>query len=149
MTTRGDRSPDGEPGHEKTRNALAARGSFQAFQAMKASIGKVLAKDNAGLVVKRDNHDWYAELFGPSVTAGIVGASQPAGCRRGPVVISNSMHTPLPSEASLDSLEALWAMIEAQPEACVRAVRGGNGRIGRFSMNTLLASGATHGRRSG
>jgi Fic family protein len=63
------------------------------------------------------------------------------------------MHTPLPSEAILDSLEALWDMIEAEPEACVRAVLGhhlfvfihpyydGNGRIGRFLMNTLLASG--------
>ena len=63
------------------------------------------------------------------------------------------MHTPLPSEAILDALEALWEMIEAEPEACVRAVLGhhlfvfihpyydGNGRIGRFLMNTLLASG--------
>jgi hypothetical protein len=71
---RGDWNPDGEPEHDKTRNALAARGYFQAFQAVKASIGKVLAKENAGLVVKRDHHDWYAELFGPSVTAGIVEA---------------------------------------------------------------------------
>jgi hypothetical protein len=150
---RGDWNPDGEPEHDKTRNALAARGYFQAFQAVKASIGKVLAKENAGLVVKRDHHDWYAELFGPSVTAGIVEASQLAGYRRGPVFIRNSMHTPLPSEAILDSLEALWEMIEAEPDACVRAVIGhhlfvfihpyydGNGRIGRFLMNTLLASG--------
>jgi hypothetical protein len=150
---RGDWNPDGEPEHDMTRNALAARGYYQAFQAVKASISKVLSNENAGLVVKRDHHDWYAELFGPSVTAGIVEASQLAGYRRGPVFIRNSMHTPLPSEAILDSLEALWEMIEAEPEACVRAVIGhhlfvfihpyydGNGRIGRFLMNTLLASG--------
>ena len=151
--TRGDWNPDGDPENDKTRNALAARGYYQAFQAVKESIGKVLAKGNAGLVGKRDHHDWYAELFGPSVTAGIVEASQLAGYRRGPIFIRNSMHTPLPSDAILDSLEALWDLLEAESEACVRAVLGhhlfvfihpyydGNGRIGRFLMNTLLASG--------
>ncbi len=150
---RGDWHPDGDPESDKTRNALAARGYYQAFQAVKESIGKVLKKDNAGLVAKRDHHDWYAELFGPSVTAGIVEASQLAGYRRGPIFIRNSMHTPLPSDAILDSLEALWDLLEAEPEACVRAVLGhhlfvfvhpyydGNGRIGRFLMNILLASG--------
>ncbi|EKD96865.1 MAG: hypothetical protein ACD_23C01213G0001, partial [uncultured bacterium] len=70
----GDWNPDGDPEHNRTRDALAARGYYQAFQAVKESISKVLAKDNAGLVVKRDHHDWYAELFGPTVTAGIVEA---------------------------------------------------------------------------
>ena len=149
----GDWNPDGHPEQDKTRDALAARGYYQAFQTVKQSIRKVLAQDNAGLVVKRDHHDWYAELFGPSVSAGIVESSQLAGYRRGPIFIRNSMHTPLPSEALLDSLEALWEMLEAEPEACVRAVLGhhlfvfihpyydGNGRVGRFLMNTLLASG--------
>jgi len=150
---RGDWNPQGEPEHNKTRDALAARGYYQAFQAVKESIGKVLVHNNAGLVAKRDHHDWYAELFGPSVTAGIVEVSQLTGYRRGPIFIRNSMHTPLPSEALLDSLETLWDLLEAEPEACVRAVLGhhlfvfihpyydGNGRMGRFLMNTLLASG--------
>ncbi len=149
----GDWNPDGDPEHDKTRDALAARGYYQAFRAVRQSISKVLAKENAGLVVKRDHHDWFAELFGPSVTAGIVEASQLAGYRRGPIFIRNSMHTPLPGDAILDALEALWEMLEAEPEACVRAVLGhhlfvfihpyydGNGRIGRFLMNALLASG--------
>lgn len=50
-------------------------------------------------------------------------------------------------------MEALFDLIEHEPEACVRAVLGhhlfvfihpyfdGNGRIGRFLMNTLFASG--------
>ncbi len=149
----GDWHPDGDHEQNSTRDALAARGYYQAFQAVKGSISKVLAKDNPGQVVERDHHDWHAELFGPSVTAGIVEASQLAGYRRGPIFIRNSKHTPLPSDALLDSLEALWELIEAEPEACVRAVLGhhlfvfihpyydGNGRIGRFLMNTLLASG--------
>jgi hypothetical protein len=35
---RGDWNPDGDPEHLKTKNALAARGYYQAFQAIKASI---------------------------------------------------------------------------------------------------------------
>ena len=91
---------------------------------MKESIGKVLKGESAGMVAKRDHHDWYAELFGPSVTAGIIEASQLAGYRRGPVFIPNSMHTPRPSEANLDSLEALWAMIETEPDARDRTASG-------------------------
>lgn len=150
---RGDWNPDGNPEHDKTRDVLAARGYYQAFQAVKQSIGKVLRKSNAGVVAKREHHAWYAELFGPSVAVGIIEASQLAGYRRGPIFIRNSMHTPLPSEAVLDALEVLWEMLEAEPVACVRAVLGhhlfvfihpyydGNGRIGRFLMNMMLASG--------
>jgi len=150
---RGNWDPQIDPEHSKTRDALAARGYYQAFQAVKQSIGKVLAQNNGGIVAKRDHRDWYAELFGPSVTAGIVQASQLSGYRRGPIFIRNSMHTPLPSEALLDSLETLWDLIETEPEASVRAVLGhhlfvfihpyydGNGRIARFLMNTMLASG--------
>ena len=150
---RGDWDPDGDPEHDKTRDALAARGYFQAFHAVKESIARVLADESAGAVVSRDHHDWYAELFGPAVTAGIIERSQLVGYRRGPIFIRNSMHTPVPRDAIMDSLEVLWELISAEPEASVRAVLGhhlfvfvhpyfdGNGRIGRFLMNTLLASG--------
>lgn len=150
---RGDWDPDGDPEHNKTKDALAARGYFQAFHAVKNSIGKILTGGSAGAIVSRDHHDWYAELFGPAVTAGIIPRSELAGYRRGPIFIRNSMHTPVPREAILDALEALWDLIQTEPEACVRAVLGhhlfvfvhpyfdGNGRIGRFLMNALLASG--------
>ena len=75
------------------------------------------------------------------------------GYRRGPIFIRNSMHTPVPRDAILDSQDALWGLLRTEPEASVRAVLGhhllvsihyyfeGNGRIGRFLMNALLASG--------
>ncbi len=78
---------------------------------------------------------------------------QLAGYRNGSVFILNSMHTPLPSEALTDSMETLFNLIEQEPEPAVRAVLGhqlfvfihpyfdGNGRIGRFLMNAMLASG--------
>lgn len=114
---------------------------------------KILAGDNAGKVVQADHRDWYAELFGPAVAVRILKRHQLAGYRTGPIFIRDSRHTPLPRDAILDALEGLFDLIAQEPEACVRAVLGhhlfvfihpyfdGNGRIGRFLMNALFASG--------
>lgn len=150
---RGDWNPEENEEHQKDKDALAARGYFQAFGAIKKTMASIIEGKNAGRAVQTDHHDWYAELFGPAVRAGLLRRHQLAGYRTGPVYIRNSMHTPLPREAILDSLEALFALIENEPEASVRAVLGhhlfvfvhpyfdGNGRIGRFLLNALLASG--------
>ena len=150
---RGDWNPEEDEEHQKDKDALAARGYFQAFGAVKKTIASIIEGKNAGRAVQTDHHDWYAELFGPSVTAGILKRHQLAGYRTGPIYIRNSKHTPVPREAILDSLEALFSLIEDEPEASVRAVLGhhlfvfvhpyfdGNGRIGRFLLNALFASG--------
>lgn len=151
--TRGDWNPDHNSDHEKDKDALAARGYFQAFNTVRNSITKIVQGENPGNVIASDHHDWYAELFGPSVTAGILKRHQLAGYRTGPIFIRNSMHTPVPRDAILDSIEALVDLIANEPEPSVRAVLGhhlfvfihpyfdGNGRIGRFLMNGLFASG--------
>ena len=120
---------------------------------MKASIRAILSGEHAGQVVQRDHHVWYGELFAPSVALGILKKHELAGYRRSPIYIRNSQHTPLPGEALLDAMEALFDLIEAESEPAVRAVLGhhlfvfihpyndGNGRIGRFMLNALLASG--------
>jgi len=149
----GDWDPEGNDQHAKTKDALAARGYYLAFNAVKETIGRVLAGANAGDTLRSDHHAWYAKLFSPAVDAGILERSQLAGYRSGPIFIRNSKHTPVPRDAILDSLEALFDLLRDEPEASVRAVLGhhlfvfihpyfdGNGRIGRFLMNTLLASG--------
>ncbi|MET0264396.1 MAG: Fic family protein [Duganella sp.] len=146
-------NPENNQADQQSRDAMAARGYFQAFGTVKESIAKILAGQNPGMVLRRDHHDWYAALFGPSVTAGILQRHQLAGYRTGPIFIRNSMHTPLPRDALLDSMEVLFELIAQEPNAAVRAVLGhhlfvfihpyfdGNGRIGRFIMNALLASG--------
>jgi len=150
---RGGWNPEATPGDKKDKDAMAARGYYEAFQAVKASIGKVLKGQNAGEVARVDHHDWYSALFRPAVTAGIVEASQLAGYRTGPVFIRNSKHTPLPREALLDAMEKLFGLLSSEPSAAVRAVLGhhlfvfihpyfdGNGRIGRLMLNVMLASG--------
>ena len=63
------------------------------------------------------------------------------------------MHTPLNKEAIRDAMPTLFDLLRDEPEASVRATLGhfifvfihpymdGNGRMGRFLMNAMLASG--------
>ena len=109
--------------------------------------------DNAGEVISDDHGEWYRQLFGTSVTAGIIAAADLAGYRNGPVLIRLSMHVPPPREAVRDCMPALFDLLANETEPSVRIVLGhfvfvyihpytdGNGRIGRFLMNTMLASG--------
>ncbi|MGH9240809.1 MAG: Fic family protein [Vicinamibacterales bacterium] len=146
-------NPDQNAADRDNRNALAARGYYDAFVSVKASVEQVLRGGGAG-TVSRDGHgDWYRQLFGPSVTAGIIGAADLAGYRNGPVYIRRSMHVPPPREAVRDCMPALFELLENEPEPAVRVVLGhfvfvyihpymdGNGRMGRFLMNVMLASG--------
>ena len=146
-------NPDDDQQDKKDQDALAARGYYQAFQSVRITLKEILAGKNSGAIVRNAHHRWYAELFSPSVAAGLLEPHQLAGYRNGPVFIRNSMHTPLPREALTDSMETLFNLIEQEPEPAVRAVLGhqlfvfihpyfdGNGRMGRFLMNAMLASG--------
>ncbi len=145
--------PDNRPEDKESRNAMAARGYFQAFQEVRETISRVLNGEPAGKAVQRDHHEWYRELFAPAVTLGIIEKHHLAGYRTGPVFIRNSLHTPLPQGALIDTMEALFGLISEESEASVRAVLGhhlfvfihpyfdGNGRMGRFLLNVMLASG--------
>ena len=150
---RGAWNPDENPEDRENRNALAARGYYDAFVSVKASVEKVLAGANAGEVSRADHRDWYRQLFGPSVTAGIVPAAELAGYRTGPVYIRRSMHVPPPCEAVRDCMPVLFELLADETDPAVRIVLGhfvfvyihpymdGNGRMGRFLMNVMLASG--------
>jgi len=52
------------------RNALAARGCYEAFQAVKECVAMVLKGDNPGAVADDHHGAWYRALWAPSVTAG-------------------------------------------------------------------------------
>ncbi|MDA8348162.1 MAG: Fic family protein, partial [Pseudomonadota bacterium] len=129
------------------------RGYWQAFQRVKESVARVLAGENAGVVAEAVHADWYRELFGPSVAAGFLNAADLAGYRAGQVFIRRSMHVPPPVEAMRDLMPEFFALLAAEPEPAVRVVLGhfffvyvhpymdGNGRMGRFLMNVMLASG--------
>ncbi|MEN6455404.1 MAG: Fic family protein [Prolixibacteraceae bacterium] len=149
----GNWNPDSDEADREARNTMAARGYYQAFQAVKESIRKILGGENPGEIVDRDHSDWYRELIAPSVAVGLLRASDLAGYRNNPVYIKGSMHTPLHPEAVRDAIPALFELLRSEEDAGVRAVLGhfifvyvhpymdGNGRIGRFLFNTMLASG--------
>jgi hypothetical protein len=146
-------NPEQNAEDRENRNALAARGYYDAFVSVKTSVEKVLRGGNAGHVSLDDHGDWYRQLFGPSVTAGIVNAVDLAGYRTGPVYIRRSMHVPPPREAVRDCMPVLCELLAGETEPAVRVVLGhfvfvyihpymdGNGRMGRFLMNVMLASG--------
>jgi Fic family protein len=146
-------NPDDDETDREQRNALAARGYWQAYQAVQESLEKILNGQNPGTVVDEDHSTWYGALFGPSVVAGIIEAVDLAGYRNGPVHIRRSMHVPPPKEAVRDCMPAYFDLLEEEPDPAVRVVLGhfvfvhihpymdGNGRMGRFLMNAMLASG--------
>jgi fido (protein-threonine AMPylation protein) len=150
---RGTWNPEEHPEDRESRNAPAARGYYDAFVSVRTSVEKVLAGANAGQVSQVDHRDWYRQLFGPSVTAGILRAAELAGYRTGPVYIRRSMHVPPPREAVRDCMPVLFELLANETEPAVSVVLGhfvlvyihpymdGNGRIGRFLMNVMLAAG--------
>jgi Fic family protein len=149
----GNWHPETNDDDRENHNALAARGYWQAFQAVKQTVGRVLAGENAGTATSSDYARWYTELFAPGVTAGIFRPAELAGFRTGPVFVRLSMHVPPSPQAVRDLMPAFFELLEQEREPSVRAVLGhfvfvyihpyfdGNGRLGRFLMNTMMASG--------
>lgn len=145
--------PDGAERDREQRDAMAARGYFQAFQAVRASIATVLKGKDPGEVARADHRGWFRELFAPSVTAGLLRPADLAGYRNGPVYIRQSKHVPMSREAVLDAMPVFFDLLRDETEPAVRVVLGhfvfvyihpyvdGNGRMGRFLMNLMLAAG--------
>lgn len=146
-------NPDINPEDQGTRNALAARGYYEAFLEVRTSITKIFKGELAGSVVEEDLHTWYQKLFSPSVKAGIISATELFGYRRHQVYIRNSRHTPPHKDYLGELMEAFFDNLNNEPHPAVRAVVGhfifvfihpfmdGNGRLGRFLMNAMFASG--------
>jgi hypothetical protein len=145
-------NPETDEQDRALKDALAARGYWEAFQRVKESIRAVLEGADAGEVVERDLSDWYRNLFAPSVAAGILKASQLAGYRSSPVYIRQSQHVPMSPEAVRDCMPVFFDLLKAEDDPTVRTVLGhfifvfihpfldGNGRIARFLMNVMMAA---------
>jgi hypothetical protein len=149
----GNWNPEQNPSDRQHKDAMAARGYFQCFEAVKQSLVKILSGDNPGDVVDRDHVTWYREMFGPSVEAGLIAPGSLAGYRNMPVYIRGSQHRPLNSDAVRDAMPAFFGLLRDEESPAVRFVLGhfifvfihpymdGNGRIGRFLMNAMMAAG--------
>lgn len=149
----GDWDPDHHDADRQNRDALAARGYWQAFRLVKDNVREVLAGAEPGRIASRNHRNWYRELFQPFVTAGLIEASALAGYRADSVFLRTSRHVPPRRESVIDAMPALFDLLQAEDEPAVKAVLGhwlfgyihpypdGNGRLARFLMNVMLASG--------
>jgi Fic family protein len=87
------------------------------------------------------------------VGIGLLKPSDLAGYRNVTVYIKGSMHVPLNRDAVRDAMPAFFQLLNEEQDAAVRVVLGhfvfvyihpymdGNGRMGRFLMNAMLAAG--------
>ena len=149
----GNWNPEHHEDDRRSRDALAARGYWQAFQLVKGAVEKVIEGDNPGVRARAAHKEWYRELFQPCVAAGLIQPGALAGYRNIPVYLRTSRYVPPRWEAVRDAMPVLFDLIEREPEPSVRAVLGhwlfgyihpypdGNGRMARFLMNVMLASG--------
>jgi Fic family protein len=92
-------------------------------------------------------------MFAPGVTAGLLRPADLAGYRNGSVYIRRSMHVPPSHEAVRDAMPVFFDLLGQEMEPSIRVVLGhfvfvyihpyidGNGRLGRFLMNVMLAGG--------
>lgn len=146
-------NPDKIANDRSQRNALAARGYWQAFKSVEKSLKLVLNGDNPGKVVEDEHSNWYREMFQPSVTAGLLKPTDLAGYRNTPVFIRQSKHVPPRAQIVGELMSEFFQLLSQEKNPAVRIVLGhfffvyihpypdGNGRIGRFLMNVMLAAG--------
>lgn len=151
--SKGSWNPDKHKTDGDDLNALAAYGYSLAFKQVKESIKQVLQDKNPGIVVKKDHKQWYKQLFLPNVTAGILKTDHLIGYRDHQVYIKGSHHVPPNKDALMNMMETFFDLLEKETEASVRIILGhfmfvyihpymdGNGRMGRFLMNVMCASG--------
>ena len=137
----------------ESRDALAARGYWQAHRKVRQDIAEILGGAPPGELARREHAGWYRQLFQPCVAAGFLTEVDLAGFRNDAVYLRGSQHVPPRWETLRDAVPTLFELLVSEPEPAARAVLGhflfgyihpypdGNGRVARFLMNAMLASG--------
>lgn len=135
------------------RDAMAARGYWQAFQLVRDAVEAVVRGADSAQIVRDRHQTWFRELFAPSVAIGLVGPDDLIRYRNQAVFLRGSRYVPMNWEAVPEAMERFFDLLVAEEEPAVRAVLGhfffvfihpyqdGNGRIARFLMNAMLAAG--------
>ncbi len=153
LVSSGDWSPETIERDHETKDALAARGYYDAFNQVLESITEAHNKEDLNLLIDVGITQWYVSLFRPCVTAGIIRDSDLAGFRKGPIYIRKSRHVPPESEQLMDCMTALKDCIAEETSFPVKAILGhfflgyihpfidGNGRTARFLMNFIFIVG--------
>ena len=120
----GNWHPGNQEADRQDRDALAARGYWQAFQSVKQSVAGIIGGANPGGVVRTSHREWYRELFQPCVASGLIAPGALAGSRNDAVYLRTSRYVPPRWEAVRDAMPALFDLLESEKEPGVRAVLG-------------------------
>ena len=149
----GDWSPETIEHDHEAKDALAARGYYDAFNKVLGSIKEAHSGEDLNLLIDVGITQWYVSLFKPCVFAGIINESNLAGFRKGPIYIRKSRHVPPASEQLMDCISALKDCMAEESSFPVKAILGhfflgyihpfidGNGRTSRFLMNFMFIVG--------
>jgi len=137
----------------ETREALAAKGYYEAFEELKNTIVTLSeVGDKIEDNISELQSKLYRKLFLPSVQANILKASDLIGYRNSAIYLRGSAHVPPPKEAVLDAMEKYFEALKEEDNILSKVVLGhfifsfihpyidGNGRISRFIMNAILVS---------
>lgn len=147
----GDWNPDINASDQAMRDAMAAKRYHEAHKVAKQDLTRILKGENPGTVFRNGLSRWHQALFSPSVQAGQASPADLAGYRNDPAFIRGAQHVPPSREAVRECMPVLFELLENEELPAVRAVLGhfffvyihpymdGNGRIGRFLMNLMLA----------
>ncbi|MCG7392941.1 Fic family protein [Microvirga sp. ACRRW] len=150
---RGEWSPERSQSDRDQRNALAAKGYADCFKLVRGAVADILGGANPAAVVSERHMQWFRAMFQPSVAAGLFLPERLAGYRQHFIYLDGSRYVPVAHASVQDAMDAFFDSFEAEEDPRVRAVLGhfvftyihplpdGNGRIGRFIMNSQLASG--------
>jgi len=148
-----DWSPETIEKDYEAKNALAAKGYYDAFNKVKESLTEAYHNEDLNYLIDVGITQWYTALFKPCVTSGIISELELAGYRKGAMVIRGSRHAPPASEQLMDCMTAFKECIAEEDSFLVKAILGhlffgyihpyfdGNGRTARFLMNFLLIVG--------
>lgn len=149
----GNWNPDDNNADRADRDALAARGYWQAFRLVNRDIAGIITGAEPADRVRGSHREWYRQLFQPCVAAGLIPVSALAGYRNDPVYLRTSRYVPPRWEVVGDAMATVFELLKSEPAPSVKAVLGhwllgyvhpfpdGNGRVARFLMNAMLASG--------
>ena len=151
--SKGNWSPETIEQDKDAKDALAARGYYDAFNSVKVSLTEAYNKEDLKYLIDVGITQWYISLFKPCVTSGLISELDLAGYRKGPIYIRKSMHVPPASEQLMDCMSAIKECIDEEESFVVKAILGhlfigyihpfidGNGRTARFLMNFLFIIG--------
>jgi len=120
--SRGDWLPETVEQDKDARNALAARGYFDAFNLVKASLSEAHKKEDLNYLIDVGITQWHTALFSPCVTAGLVSEFDLAGYRRNPIYIRYSRHVPPAYDQLIDCMQALKECIADEKSFAVKAI---------------------------